>query len=1007
MRKLFNILALVAVAAMTAISCEKAAVDEAIYLNDTEGTIIYASDPSTRIEFNDVSSTISATGITLDWELEDKFTLYDASGNRVDNFLCTSVEGGIFRSSSTSTILTDQATYTAIYPSSDEAKLDDAKAAIPIYEQNGDDINNLDNACYMLAEFTYSADTSNTITFAHQMAIMTFTFKSPNNTPAKLLFEYDRADYDPEVYTVNYNTLQPVDDLYTSYIMIYPYTAGYCTFSLYEDGAEEPYDVREGNYAKAIKVGCRYTASLSIIAYKFSGGDGSKDSPYEISTALDLRMINEVTTYGKYFLMTQDINLGGQSNEFTPIKDFCGTFDGGGKEISGLYINQSATDYYHGLFDNLYGTVKNLGVSGNVTGGYDVGGIAGRLYGTIINCYNNCIVGGERAVGGIAGYLQDGTVINCYNIGKVSGTTNIGGIAGYMSGICTLENSYNHSAVNGRSNAGAICGYSSSGNVATNCYWASNVAEAPTAGVGNYDTTTSMTSAAMQLVSFSTKLNNNAYEYNADNTDSEQACAWVTVSSSTPVLDCSDITPDYTTPATYSGGDGSIDTPYQITTATDLRNLAMMVNSGETYYGEYFTMTKSIDLGGESEEFTAIGSSIAPFNGSFNGDNNEVSGLYINQSEADYQALFGYISTKAAIENLGVSGKVTGGDYVGGLVGCLYGSTLATGPNVTNCWSNVEVNGNNHVGGLAGEAIYSYIYNSYNKGTVSGADYIGGVIGSIDYTVYLTNIYNTATVTGDNDVAGVVGCCSSYMKYITNCYNRGNITGKDSVGGIIGDAGEYTILYTCYNSGTVQGETSLGAIIGAATSSLTQTSCYWAEGSSNAGIGEYSGTNSTISISTTAMQNDDFIVTLNNAAATYNGSYSTRPQSCAWSAESNSLPELDFDAAPIFSESSTYSGGDGSSETPFLISTAADLRELSTNINSGTTYSENFYLMTNNINLEGVDGNNNGIEAKKFTSIGHNNINDFEGEFDGGGYEISGLYINSDSTCEGLFGYST
>ena len=57
--------------------------------------------------------------------------------------------------------------------------------------------------------------------------------------------------------------------------------------------------------------------------------------------------------------LAADIDLTG--TEWTPIPNFAGTFDGNGKTITGLTINQSATDNL-GLFASIddVGTVKNL-----------------------------------------------------------------------------------------------------------------------------------------------------------------------------------------------------------------------------------------------------------------------------------------------------------------------------------------------------------------------------------------------------------------------------------------------------------------------------------------------------------------------------------------------------------------------------------------------------------------------------------------------------------------------
>lgn len=141
--------------------------------------------------------------------------------------------------------------------------------------------------------------------------------------------------------------------------------------------------------------------------------------------------------------------------QWTPIgsssRQYTGTFDGNGFEISGLYINSDSD--YQGLFGYIGegGKVENLDIVNSfIKGSRYVGGVAGSNNdGTIKNCYNTGAVTGGDYVGGVAGSNR-GTITNCYNIGSVIcscadgiGSFNfyyVGGVAGANLG--TVENSY-------------------------------------------------------------------------------------------------------------------------------------------------------------------------------------------------------------------------------------------------------------------------------------------------------------------------------------------------------------------------------------------------------------------------------------------------------------------------------------------------------------------------------------------------------------------------------------
>ena len=187
----------------------------------------------------------------------------------------------------------------------------------------------------------------------------------------------------------------------------------------------------------------------------------------------------------------------------TDGQPYIGTFNGDGHTISGHSDE-------HGLFDNVGsgGTVKNLTVSGTVTGDYYVGGIVNENSGTIQNCAFSGSVsgtGGGRKVGGIVGWNKNGgTVTDCRNTGNISGSANdgaayVGGVVGENSG--TVTNSYNTGKVSGSSSdyVGGVVGYNYSGGNVTNCYNTGSVSDGTyTGGVVGYNISASVANCYYQ-----------------------------------------------------------------------------------------------------------------------------------------------------------------------------------------------------------------------------------------------------------------------------------------------------------------------------------------------------------------------------------------------------------------------------------------------------------------------------------------------------------------------------
>ncbi|NQT26709.1 T9SS type A sorting domain-containing protein [candidate division KSB1 bacterium] len=181
----------------------------------------------------------------------------------------------------------------------------------------------------------------------------------------------------------------------------------------------------------------------------------------------------------------------------------------------------------------------------------------------------------------------------------------------------------------------------------------------------------------------------------------------------------------------------------------------LWISTNSSSWGDDFTQTANIDAsststwddgdGGDAEGFTPIGNSTTQFTGSYNGNGNTISGLYINRS-GHYIGLFGSINT-ATVQNLGATSvNITGQYQVGGLMGKNSGT-------LSNCYSTGSVSGNTQSGGLVGD----------NSGTMS-------------------NCYSRSSVTGSSETGGLIGI---NMGTVSNCYCTGSVPGSGSVGGLI------------------------------------------------------------------------------------------------------------------------------------------------------------------------------------------------------------------------------
>ena len=251
-------------------------------------------------------------------------------------------------------------------------------------------------------------------------------------------------------------------------------------------------------------------------------------------------------------------------------------------------------------------------------------------------------------------------------------------------------------------------------------------------------------------------------------------------------------------------GLGTLDYPYIIEDVNDLQDMA---NDLAAYYklGNDIDASATVGWNGGAG-FVPVGTFINPFAGSFNGQEYEISDLFIDRPGIDEIGLFGYVDA-ATIRNVSLSNvDITGDDNIGGLIGWAEDSTIS------NCSTTGTVSGDDWVGGLVGYSHSCNISDVFSFATVTGTDdYSGGLIGySADYSVLRS--YATGNVTGVDDYVGGLFGYSSTAE-VTDCFARGNATGDNNVGGLIGYISS-GIVENCFSTGLVTGNTNVGGLIG-------------------------------------------------------------------------------------------------------------------------------------------------------------------------------------------------
>jgi hypothetical protein len=442
---------------------------------------------------------------------------------------------------------------------------------------------------------------------------------------------------------------------------------------------------------------------------------------------------------------------------------------------------------------------------------------------------------------------------------------------------------------------------------------------------------------------------------------------------------------------------------FTITTPEQLAGLAKLVNEGKGFKDKTVKLGANIMLNDTAKWRSWAGSPPANkwipigasnknlFNGTLDGSGYAVSGIYINSESSD-QGLLRYLGKQGAVKNLGVKasyikGKCNAGGIAGINAGVIAGSySLAFVAGKEENDQRSELCG---VGGIAGRN-HGIIDCSHSAGTVAGKENAGGIAGK-NYGI-AGNSYFTGTVTGEYFVGGLAGINYGHL---ANSYSTGTVSGKSDVGGLAGgNLGNVSNSYFAGKFASAGG----GGLVGIDIEGNVSASYYDVEASGRTYSGGGAGK------TTAEMQSKAFADSLNLSASFLSMN--------AWTYEAGKYPVLSSNPAKtdmgVF-----FAGGNGTEKNPYIIKTRKHLEDFSMLVNMGSHFSGKHFRLGASIALNDTTG------WQDWASSPPANVWDpigvsleayidkpFAGSFDGGGFVISGVYVNSETeNAQGLFGY--
>lgn len=409
----------------------------------------------------------------------------------------------------------------------------------------------------------------------------------------------------------------------------------------------------------------------------------------------------------------------------------------------------------------------------------------------------------------------------------------------------------------------------------------------------------------------------------------------------------------------------------------------------------------------------------------------------------DNMGLFGYVQNSGdygestVIKNLTLRDSYfTGVRHIGGIVGYVGSNTLLNVENVHNKATVESEDGD--IGGIVGYADYYAKLNfktSSNEGRVSSNfENVGGFVGHAKQAqMSFENVYNVASVEGykagglvgylegqnvvgatpasisvvnsyvDNefeentDLGNFIGNSTNAQVNVINSFYKQNKYFTTTYGDLVNDVlvhnGFVAHLLNIFNDGSVDGSV-------------------WGQNVTNGDLHpNFSGTlicdfekKITYHLSDGTTVTDTYI---SGIGAELPGEIEDKKilgwfTSDSYSEKVDAISSLETEDLDLYGRVTTLAFVDGYYE----ISSAAGLYEFATLVNSGETYAnarltQDIVVNTNVLKADGTL-NGNGSSFKTWTPIG-DYYNHYQGEFDGQGHVISGLY--STVSDAGLFGY--
>lgn len=679
----------------------------------------------------------------------------------------------------------------------------------------------------------------------------------------------------------------------------------------------------------------------SLIFKPIDGGDGSAANPYIIYTKQQLLdFFNDSSMWDKHIKLIANIDLSNITFTSSPIGTFNGIFDGSGCTISGLagaplidivsrsgkvqnlYVKDAAVTTGGSIIAVLnVGQIIDCHVQGTVQGGEYDGGLVSINESVISRCSADCQVGsGLLSIGGLVGLNSFfGVVRESFSSGSVDSSSAgfNGGLVGQNRG--RVEHCYSTASVAGSNLAGALVGSNELGVVM--CCYATGPVEGDELICFNALGVVAHSYYGGYMVFPQAWEGNSWYE--------EDGHIWTTNNCfpgqlflkwqqwGTPLTaQMAGYIPEYRMDPTR---EGSAEHPY-------LFNFELADFPAD--WDKHFVLTEDVDM--TDVCIPDIDKPVIPyFNGTLDGSGHVIRKMRLeNLTDNRTMGFFGMLGYNAVVKQLGIEGEL---NYLGRFPALFAGINFGT---LRECYAKGDLTCDTYGGILTG----------FNGGTIRDC-YAEGML---TLSHILTETWDETPIVG----GGLYG--RSWGRVINSYVSVETVYPGDYIYSGVGGLNEGLVWNSYWNNDLTDPKFILGG------NPLTTEQMKHADSFIGWGdnIWKIADGNDTPRL---MWENTDWVWTPENP----------EPPACWWE---DNCPEY----VPIVDAPRNYGGGDGTAESPYVLTASDHLFTLGKHLSDCDKY----FVIGNNIDVSGQTLNE--------SVIGY-----FTGHFNGAGHAIEGLNINS------------